>query len=358
MNCLKDELFQKLLKKTEELGREVSHAEMRDDKEMPNPNNYAYYYGSFSIAAHLAYLKYANGGSVTVSENAKGVFNTSKKPARELSPERTVAVVSEVVDLFIKENGQMPSSRSIKKNHFISEEEVTILKENGKLNEQLVRKIAEEKSGRKFSAPVGRRRKTAKSEKHVVVQLTPIREEKEMKEEGEWKERRSWNKEQCEEILRKACRDAGHVLTQAEISSLAAKGELPAWGTLQQKVAPWFMWGDMFSVPYASDKRTKVASAKRARYLLEESERRAAAERFAAKQREFPLAEAPEEVFVKEEQKIGAIEAAETEIEPEVETEVEEEFIEYEDDNETVEYPIKLILPKGIRGTVRLTLKF
>lgn len=53
---IKDEkLFKKLVEKTKELGRQVSFSEMEEDPEMPNPNLYAYYYGSFSEAAKEAY---------------------------------------------------------------------------------------------------------------------------------------------------------------------------------------------------------------------------------------------------------------------------------------------------------------
>lgn len=45
MESLRDELFFKLLKKTEELGRQVAFQEAADDPNLPNPNDYAYYYG-------------------------------------------------------------------------------------------------------------------------------------------------------------------------------------------------------------------------------------------------------------------------------------------------------------------------
>lgn len=361
MNLLKDELFDKLLQKTEELGHEVSHLEMRSDKQMPNPNDYAYYYGSFSNAAHRAYLKYAKSGRVVaVSENAEEAVEMSKKPERTLSPERTVAVISEIVDLFIKAKGRMPSARAIKKNHYITEEEVAILKENGKLKESLIRKIAEEKTGQKFPALVEKE----------VTQPTSTREEEKMKEEKTRGKSEHWTKERCEESLREACREARHVLTQSEVLQFMSEGKLPGWSVLQNKVGPWFLWGDMFSVPYLDDKKTRVANARKQKYLEAEKERKAAEERLKAKQEEsklessdetaFPLAEAPEEAFVSETPVI------EPEMESEVVTDIEndnEEVVEVEPkanecDMEMVEYPIKLILPKGVRGTVRLTLKF
>lgn len=90
----------------------------------------------------------------------------------------------------------------------------------------------------------------------------------------------------CAEMLRKACREAKHVLTHAEVSLLADEGKIPRWATLQKQVGPWFLWSEMFNVPFLDTKKENAARKLRARYLEEEAERKAAAERFAAKQRQ------------------------------------------------------------------------
>ena len=51
----KKKLFEKLVEKTKGLGHQVSFSEMKEDPAMPDPNLYAYYYGSFSEAAIEAY---------------------------------------------------------------------------------------------------------------------------------------------------------------------------------------------------------------------------------------------------------------------------------------------------------------
>lgn len=53
----KETLFELLLKKTQELGRELSFEEARNDPDLPNPNEYAYYFGSFSEVAKKAFLR-------------------------------------------------------------------------------------------------------------------------------------------------------------------------------------------------------------------------------------------------------------------------------------------------------------
>ena len=103
MDSLRDELLGKLLQKTKELGRQVTFSEMQEDKSMPDPNQFAFYYGAFSKAAETAYLMYSRGEElVAFSERVKGVKIVSKKPRKKLDPERREFVLNEIVDLFIK----------------------------------------------------------------------------------------------------------------------------------------------------------------------------------------------------------------------------------------------------------------
>jgi len=55
------------------------------------------------------------------------------KKVRQLSDDRKNAVISEIVDMYVENNGAMPSARQIKKSQYISEEEVSILRRNGEL---------------------------------------------------------------------------------------------------------------------------------------------------------------------------------------------------------------------------------
>lgn len=89
----------------------------------------------------------------------------------------------------------------------------------------------------------------------------------------------------CKQMLRDACRRTRHVLTQVEIEELSNEGNFPDWDTLQKEVGPWFLWSEMFLVPFKDDKKALVASLKRDEYMEQEEERRAAEMRFKAKQR-------------------------------------------------------------------------
>lgn len=147
LKSLRDELFEKLMQKTKELGRRVSFSEMRDDPSMPEPNQFAFYFGSFANAAERAFSEY-----VSAEKNTKngGDVAMSKRKQNPLSEELTKQIVSEIVDMYIAADGKMPGKREIKKNPYISEKQVVILRQAGELNEVIVRKLAEEKTGRKF----------------------------------------------------------------------------------------------------------------------------------------------------------------------------------------------------------------
>lgn len=62
MIITREELFLILLRKTEQLGREATPADFREDPAMPNPNEYAYHYGNFENAAREAYQKVRSSG--------------------------------------------------------------------------------------------------------------------------------------------------------------------------------------------------------------------------------------------------------------------------------------------------------
>ena len=66
----KQGLYNALLAKTKELGRRPTYAEVRDDKNMPMPNDYAYYFRSFTDAVEEVWKGY-NVGSDTKKVSIK-----------------------------------------------------------------------------------------------------------------------------------------------------------------------------------------------------------------------------------------------------------------------------------------------
>ena len=181
MESQRDKIFQKLLEKTQALGRQVTFPEMEEDVGVLVANEYAFYYGSFSDAAKEAWDIVRHGGDRSkrsLESRKEGVNKMSRRHRKSLSPEREEEVLNEIVDMFIESGGLMPSNRMVKKNRYISEEEVRILRTSSKIREPEIRRRAEEKTGKKFLSPEARRKKKA-SEAKKQVKTDPVGTEKE-----------------------------------------------------------------------------------------------------------------------------------------------------------------------------------
>lgn len=79
----REELFAILLKKTEELGHQVTSSEFKQDPAMPHPNEYAFHYGSFENAAKQAYQKAHSKGLSKVAIK-KTIKPLKKMPYQEI----------------------------------------------------------------------------------------------------------------------------------------------------------------------------------------------------------------------------------------------------------------------------------
>lgn len=194
MSSIRQQLFDILVKKTKELGREVTFQEMEEDPGMPSPNDYAFYYGSFSNATKVAYNYVLNGGNTKPSEVLQGINQTSRTRTKsKLSPKRETAIIEEFVDMYIAADGEMPSSRKIKKNPFISEEEVEIARKIGLINERVIRRLAEEKTGRKFmnqhERRLARQKETISAKKEERTMNKNVEEKADMSK----KRRKRWS---------------------------------------------------------------------------------------------------------------------------------------------------------------------
>lgn len=117
---------------------------------------------------------------------------------------------------------------------------------------------------------------------------------------------------------------------KGEIAKLS--GALPGWSTLQSKLGPWYMWNELFNLPFASENKARKAAELKKMH-----------------QEQLETEKAPEEPLeANQTEEIAVDECAEPEKEPEI----------IEHDDGTVEIPIKLIVPKSVKGTVKITLKF
>lgn len=465
-NDKREQMFKLLVMKTRELGRQVTFAEADGDDRLPKANDYAYYYGEFANAAEeaLRYVKYhkedENGDNN--EQSPKGVVILSKKTFKPLDEGRKKAVMDELVEMFIKNGCKMPTSRMIKKNRYIKDEEVDALRRSGDFTEHKLSKLADERLTPEPAEElkVAEEPETAPNEQETdvsevevaestpeVVEATELEEEpveapatpvevsealdeselestevsesessEELEadevseeepvledepevvalpvEELETKEEVSemvdekktairYTSEECIDMLREACLQAGHVLTQYEVKQLSSVGKLPVWATLQRQVGPWYTWDELFSVPFASENAERIAQERKKQ--AEEPP----VEEPVREECQYETPTAPEEAFEPEDDSEETYEGEETEgtedTDPTEDTEDEfeeydetektegtegtedteeeysdEEYYEESEEVEMIEVPIKVILPKlkGIKGTVNITIEF
>lgn len=77
----KDEMLSVLVSKTKELGRRPSYTEVKEDKSMPDPNDYAYHFKSFTDATEVAWRGYQSStrkGTLAIKKSIKPIKNIRK----------------------------------------------------------------------------------------------------------------------------------------------------------------------------------------------------------------------------------------------------------------------------------------
>ena len=262
----KQDLLDVLVKKTRELGRRVTSDDMRGTLDAIGINEYATNFGSFEEAASDAYALYKK----EINPEGKSAVHLKvplkqDRHKKQLGPDRTNYIVDQFVDMFIENDGEMPTQRQIKKNKFFSEDEVCILRLNGEVTESKIRKLAEEKAGRKFEK---RKYVPAAPKVDVVVES----KEEEVVEMGETKGKTAarYSKEECLDMYRAASLEAGHLLCKADVNALSKDGVFPIWDTLCRKFEiSWCLWHDLFDdpewkeLPFASNRIALLAESVR-----------------------------------------------------------------------------------------------
>lgn len=76
-----EDLMNLLVEKTKALGRMLTFADASNDPEMVQPNNYAYYFGSFGQAAEIAWRRARSSNS-----SSSGLVEQRRKPAEATKP--------------------------------------------------------------------------------------------------------------------------------------------------------------------------------------------------------------------------------------------------------------------------------
>ncbi len=338
----KEELFDLLVTKTRELGCLVTYDDMANEPRMPvgaNVNSYSIHWGEFRKAAEAA-LSYTRRHDEAGNEiEPKGVMVLSKKGFKRLDPDREKTVMIELAELFVKEGGKLPPDRSIKKDRFIKAEEVEIIKRSGLFTEHKLEQYATEYHGYvpkpkpEVVQPDPVALNEPKLEPEVVAnEEIPVEPEGEQEvetmEETKGRTAVRYTKQECEEKLRAACEEAGHILSRAEVEALCRKGVLPGWVTLTRHLKPWDEWNKKFGLPWGSELTASIAEKTRRKRMLKE---------------EAAKAETPEpDVSVNVE-----LEEPETE-EAKSEEASEEEAVA----GNLFEIPVQVYLPEGFNGNI------
>lgn len=364
----KEEMFNLLVMKTRELGRLVTFEEADADERLPKANNYSWHWGEYSKAAEAAWnhVKYHEADG----EEPKGVVVLAKKGFKRLDPDREKTVMNELAEMYIKEGGKLPSSRSIKKNRYIKEEEVESIKRAGLFTEHRLEQIAVANFGYTPKPkpevvqpdPVAQNEPKLESEVAVNEEI-PVEpeEEQEVETMEETKSRTAmrYTPEECEEMLLAACTKAGHILSRVEVEELARKGEVPGWVTLTKKIGPWYEWKERYGLDWKSDRIAQMAEDAKKEAEQGESEPESNKPVVVA---EEPADDSTDALEVVPEEMVEDESGDESDTGDEHDDEYADESSEddseeyYEENGESYEngivIPIKIVLPEGVEGTV------
>ena len=278
----RENLMKQLIEKTLEKGRQITFDEANGwyyEGTFPNPNDYAFYWTEFREAAKIALQQLKSEENRKPSNPKEEVADMSRKKIKPLDAARKEFVLSELTEMYIRKGYAMPTTRDIKKNAYISEEEVDTLRRTNEYTEHIIRKRAGEIATQvKQEAIIVEVQKMKETEPAVKVQKAEESNEKEVHKMEEQKIIENSNEQKPEEkygykkhsrltseqytaMIRAACEEAGHILTQTEVNSAAAMGELPCWNTLQRTVGPWHEWGKKFGLPFKNEIAERMAKS-------------------------------------------------------------------------------------------------
>lgn len=366
MSWQREELFKQLVEKTEVLGRKVTFDEFDQDENLPKANSFAYYYGSFDVAAQEAWDKVRGEQKIRAECEVKEmeVRPVSKKKQQiQMSEERKERVIDEFVKMYIDRDGEMPSTRMVKKNPYITEEEVNVLRMCGELTEPKVRRQAEKQSGKKFLTPEERRVQKMKERygckspsgaetrteqvvpkvvsvpevKVEVEKVEPVTQEvvepktevKEMGKREHYGRGHGVSKEDVLNDLKALTERLGHLPTASEIQN-AENGTKYSYPTYVRKLGPKSGWAELLELDEAGEPE-----------VAEEE----------AVESEVVEVEAEDAVEVEAEAETVTV----TKVVPEL---IPEEKVAMDTtEMKIIEFPVKVIIPKWVKGTVSVTLE-
>ena len=254
----RENLMAKLVEKTLEKGHRITFDEANrwyHEGTFPNPNEYAFYWTEFKEAAKIASWQLSNREDENPSQPKKEVVDVSRK-IKPLDKARKEFVLNELTEMYIKNGCVMPSARDIKKNAYIQEDEVDILRRTNEYTEHIIRKRAEQKRIELAEIKASKEKHEGQTDSDVAKQAGEVRT---ADEKVTTKKYSHMTPEEYTMLIRNACEAAGYILTQTEVNAAAAVGELPCWNTLQKKVGPWYFWADRFHLKFKNEKIARIA---------------------------------------------------------------------------------------------------
>lgn len=163
----KEELYEELMKKAEELDRRPTFADVRDDPNMSNPNDFAYHFRSFTDAVDEVWRAYsfrkteqelmAKKADQPVAQKRKKpiasvVAPKRKRPKWYPSPERIEELRQFYLNYFI-EHETMPTFVEAKKGVRITRSEMSFMRTKFLLEKSYYVKEAAKITGKEYMDP-------------------------------------------------------------------------------------------------------------------------------------------------------------------------------------------------------------
>ena len=167
MQKTKKELYDALMKKTEELDQMPSFEQVRLDLNMPDPNEYAYFFGSFTNAVGEVWQAYTH--SRTMFTKKEGVIQAKrptkrpaatissatmipKKPKWQMKPERVEEIRNFYLNYFIKHNS-LPTFVDAEKAVRMTRDELSFMRQKFLLEKSYFVREATRITGKEYPDP-------------------------------------------------------------------------------------------------------------------------------------------------------------------------------------------------------------
>ena len=219
-----------------------------------------------------------------------------------------------------------------------------------------------------------------------------------------------FEKDNFEDMFIKVCKNIGHLITQPEqrsISRMHPEYAFPTWATINNLLGHWTTWNDTYNIPYKTETLSKRATIERfshidangkpirsfdskknkpvvikKRVIVEQPKVEEVEQPKSNDENTDPVLNAIKQIAQEDIKNASNLAEVFTEVKPKVKTKVIEtkpktvvkpkeaetkeivqmvpvtKSVESTETVETIEYPVKVILPKNVKGSITITLNF